>query len=108
MHVRRDLGLATARGAWLALSGATLWPAIARRAWETRASDADRGNAQMKHKMELLQDVQATLESAIRIRQEIQVSILLLLPPTGTPAAYPAYPAYPAYSDRMSLLSVVR
>ena len=27
----------------------------------------------MKHKMELLQDVQATLESAIRILQEIQV-----------------------------------
>ncbi len=27
----------------------------------------------MRHKLELLQDVQATLDSAIRIRQEIQV-----------------------------------
>ena len=32
----------------------------------------------MRHKVELLQDVQATLDSAIRIRQEIQVLFFFL------------------------------
>ncbi len=34
----------------------------------------------MRHKLELLQDVQATLDSAIRIRQEIQVFFIFFFP----------------------------